>query len=109
MGVYLSNEENPQNLTAQLYEILLKSARRCAYDLSHAINCIPSDSLDSQLKNELELRAQWWQELFTAGNNMKDYRLSYVHDISKLESEVGRLTKLCKENGIDPMNDWMNL
>ncbi len=105
--VYLSKEESPENLTLQLYEILLKSARRCAYDLGHAVDMIDG-TRESELKDILRNSAEHWKDLFTAGNAMKDYRLSYVHDIFDLEqdvkraeTELTRLITLLEEAGID--------
>ncbi len=97
MAVHLNTDENPENLTLQLYEILLKSARRCAYDLRHAVDCIDKNGPDGYMKELLAPRADNWVDLFSSGTNIKDYRLSYIRDIAKLELEVQRLQKL-----IDP-------
>ncbi len=101
--VYLTKDESPEDLTLQLYEILLKSARRCAYDLNHAVDMID----ESEMKQILLERAKYWKDLFTAGTNMKDYRISYVNDIFELEQnveraekELVRLIKLLEERGI---------
>ncbi len=92
-------DNDPKDLLAQHFEILTKSARRCAYDLRHA-----ADDLSSYVGPDhyvdFSQRANQWLEIF-APDGIKNYRLDLHREITMLESQVRRLTDLCKANGID--------
>lgn len=87
------------------YLILLKSARRCAYDLRHAgsnLSCYPDDGLRPDYYD----MAHGWLRIF-APDGIKNYRLDLHQEIFRLESQVKTLEKLCRDNGIDPgVTSW---
>lgn len=97
MKTLLTIEEEPNNIAVQLYEILIKTSRRCAYDLAHAADMIK----DEYWSRELRENAEHYIELFQAGNSMKDYRLSYVQHITRLKTRVASLENKLKEHNID--------
>lgn len=84
------------------YTLVLKAARRCAYDLTH---CAGDLSLELSRNNEKSIvdyhkRSQMWQDIFSPTGG-KDYRHDLHYDIDKAEREVTRLQELCTKNGID--------
>lgn len=56
------------------YEVLVRLARRCAYDFGHASSFIPEKSW-YMTKAQWEERANFWVRLFAKGNPGKDYRM----------------------------------
>lgn len=83
---------------AESHLILLKSARRCAYDLQHAVDNIPPDSYYSRL---FRARSQFWLEIFSPAG-IKDYRLEMIETISRLERENEKLRALMRKHLLDP-------
>lgn len=79
------------------YTLLLKAARRCAYDLSHSAwgNQTP------ELADRFETRARMWINIFSP-DGVKDYRHRLHNDIDKLELRIDRLREFCTKNGLDP-------
>jgi hypothetical protein len=88
--------DQSKNALANSYLILLKSARRCAYDLRHATDNIPSEHWTYQTFKD---RSSFWLEIFSP-TGVKDYRLAMIGQIEKLESEVKELRKELHEHGI---------
>lgn len=80
----------------------LRCARRCAYDLSHAVSSIP---MDDPMRIIYEVRSKQWVELFQSGNAMKDYRLELHAEIEKRECALNDWSKLLKEHKI-PHVPW---
>lgn len=92
------DEYTPEDAQVELFELLVKSGRRCAYDLQHAVDHMPS----GEFRDMLERRAGFWKTVFNPASGMKDYRHKLHCDIDELEMRVAGLLRLCKENGIDP-------
>lgn len=90
----------------QLNELIIKSARRCAYDLSHAASTIstlgPGDIPEEY--HVFRERADYWKSVFNPADGGKNYRSSLGNEIMELEAEVTRLQRLCKENNINYEN-----
>ena len=86
----------PRAHLAEQHQLLVKSARRCAYDLKHAAD----DVRDFTAREIFEDRAHMWLQIFSP-DGVKDYRHSLHRKISEQRSEIERLKKLCEENGID--------
>ena len=78
------------------YTLVLKAARRCAYDLRHAADGA-KDKEEAKIYHD---RAYMWQEIFSPTGG-KDYRHRMHSEIWKLESEIERLLKVLNENGIE--------
>lgn len=78
------------------YSVLLKSARRCAHDLDHALNWIPRDHWANSMFQD---RAQHWLKIFSP-DGMKDYRIDLHYEIEELERDVRRLKNILDSNGI---------
>jgi hypothetical protein len=81
---------------AESHLILLKSARRCAYDLRHAQDNIQ----DKWCREKFDRRATFWLEIFSP-TGVKDYRLEMITQIEKLEYEVFCLRRELAEHGIE--------
>ena len=81
----------------ELLELIVKAGRRCAHDLTHAVDSIPDPVLRTAMRN----RAEMWHAIFYPDNGPKDYRSQLHRDISRLEGQVARLKRLCEEHGID--------
>lgn len=95
----------PHSELRQLNELVIKSARRCAYDLRHAASYIAMTEPVSGLPPECEIfheRARYWLSVFNPADGGKNYHSTLGNEISKLELEVERLEKLCRDNNIDP-------
>lgn len=81
----------------------MKSARRCAYDLQHAVHEMDPDSF---FYKEFELRSQKWIELFQTGNSAKDYYVGIYTLLQNAEDRVEKLKAELKKHGIpDPTID----
>lgn len=89
----------------QLNELMVKSARRCAYDLRHAASYLSMSSPDGKLPPECEIfheRSRYWLSVFNPADGGKNYRTQLGNEIDKLQDEVERLEKLCRDNNINP-------
>ena len=84
----------PQEAQQELVQLLVKGARRCAYDLRHAAD----DARDNgQLWRQ---RAEMWIGIFDPGDGLKDYRHRLHRTIADQESTIEGLRELCRANGI---------
>lgn len=90
----------------ETHEMLLRCARRCAYDLRHATDEISrlasyaGPRADKDLLLMYRERSDHWVSLFATGNAMKDYRLELEREITKRDLEIARLQRLCEVNDI---------
>lgn len=90
---------------AELHELTIRCARRCAYDFGHALDFIDMKPNDYRrpLVMEMQRRQQHWLALFKSGNSMKDYRSELQNEIWRQEQTINRLYKLLDDAGIaDP-------
>jgi hypothetical protein len=95
----------PRQCIEDSYLILLKSARRCAYDLSHAgsdLSLLPDDGLE---RPDYYERAHYWLKLF-APDGIKNYRHEMHLEIWRLEQQVKDLEKQLRAKGFEPDADW---
>lgn len=91
----------------QLNELMVKSARRCAYDLRHAASYLSMTGENGKIPPECEIfheRSRHWLSVFNPADGGKNYRSKLINDIEELHDEVDRLEKLCRDNNIDPTN-----
>jgi hypothetical protein len=92
----------PDEFGAELYQLLIKAARRCAYDLRHCAAFVPPESIfDSSFFEE---RANHWLEIFEP-DGVKDYRHRLHREISTLELHNEGYKRLLKEHGIEDTVD----
>lgn len=86
------------------YTLVLKAARRCAYDMDHAATTIWRLGRDKgDTRGDCEFyseRSREWLKIFSPTGG-KDYRHRLHDDIRHLEYEIERLKKVCEENGVD--------
>lgn len=93
---------------AETHDIMIRCARRCAYDLGHAIDMIHLQPGDYRrdLVEHLRAAQRHWIGLFKSGNHMKDYRLHLHHELGKRNQTIERLYALLDEHKIeDPQDD----
>jgi hypothetical protein len=76
------------------YTLVLKGARRCAYDLKHA-SAARAD--DGPMFYE---RANMWLEVFSPTGG-KDYRHELHSEIDSLDREIERLKQVLIKNNVD--------
>lgn len=89
----------PHQELAQQHELLIRLARRCAYDFNHAADHIPPDHWTAELR--WSERARHWVGLFQSGNPAKDYRHQLHRELANLESQVRKLEAFITANGLD--------
>jgi hypothetical protein len=90
---------------AEEHDLLIRCARRCAYDLDHAIGLIRLDKNDYMrpIVQRLEQNQKHWIGLFKGGNSMKAYRHELQNEIYQQDLIINRLYKLLDDAGIiDP-------
>lgn len=89
----------PVSELMQLNELLLKSGRRCAYDLRHVYESL--EFYDPELALIFNKRYEIWEKIFNPADIGKEYKDSLNQKINILELEIFRLRKLCEEHKID--------
>lgn len=84
------------------YTLILKAARRCAYDMNHCASDLSMANSQTGKKSLFDYHemSQMWQELFSPTGG-KDYRHRLHLNAWELESEIKRLKRLCADNNID--------
>jgi hypothetical protein len=81
------------------YEVLVRMARRCAYDFAHATSFLPAENFYMG-RDEWEARANSWIRLFARGNPGKDYRVKRDMELQQAESIAREAIALLRENNI---------
>lgn len=89
--------DTPFYALAEQHNILIRLARRCAYDFAHAADFVPKDHW---LRMDWPERAGYWTMLFGAGNPGKDYRLRLHDTIDRQAAHIEKLEKFCDERGL---------
>jgi hypothetical protein len=84
-----ASKDLPEEHLAAHYLILLKSARRCAYDLRHAAGELFMEGKDGPYQMYQD-RAEAWLKIF-APDGIKEYRLELHREIDRLEWEIKAL------------------
>lgn len=82
------------------YEVLIRLARRCAYDLGHAVDHLPEH--DVLRRNGINDRATYWIRLFTLGSPGKDYRIHCGTERDDAVHAYEELEEWCKVQGLNP-------
>ena len=83
----------------ECHMMLLKRARRCAYDLDHCASMISDEGMWKGFKTDFHNSSKFYQDLFTP-DGIKDYREEIFQRIEKAEKRLEILEKLCDENNI---------
>lgn len=93
----IPNEEDysPEEVQRELFDLILKVARRCAYDLAHAADEIGMNST-SELFRE---RARMWIEIFE-GDGGKKYRHELHDEIFNRDIVIDQYRKLVEKHGL---------
>lgn len=88
----------------ETHNILIRCARRCAYDLGHALEMIDSEShvahIHAETIEHLRRNQRHWEMLFASGNSMKDYRLRLHHEIEAKDEMIRNFRELCAKNSL---------
>jgi len=84
------------DLQKELFELLVKAARRCAYDLGHAIDNIDNRDIASEFRE----RQRYWLTIFDPANGPKEYRHRLHIDLMRVSRELEDAIKLLDANGI---------
>lgn len=99
--LWLKNVDPVHEVRAD-YETLIRLARRCAYDFSHASDFTPRMGDPTYwLQIDWNERAESWIGLFSKGNPGKDYRIDLVRDLDLARINVGLLIDVLRENGLE--------
>lgn len=81
------------------YEVLVRMARRCAYDFAHATSFLPKETWFMG-RDEWEQRANFWVRLFAKGNPGKDYRVKRDVELEQAQTIAREALELLRENDI---------
>ena len=81
----------------ELNRVIIRAARRCAYDLGHAAGEIK----DPDTQKIFWDRHYMWLNVFNPVNGGKDYRDELHRRISFLEHRVDAFIKLCENSKVD--------
>lgn len=84
-----------QDDITELYELTVKLARRCTYDLRHIVECSSSEFKDLYMP-----RLKNYETIFEAATGTKDYRHRLHRRISELEFKVKELQELLVKSGV---------
>jgi hypothetical protein len=100
-------KRDPAEHYREQHELLIRLARRCAFDFAHAADFIsPTDPIARELG--YQERAAWWVSVFQAGNPAKDYRNKILMELNTAELAVEQLITLCEKNNIEVPEGIMN-
>lgn len=89
--------DDPQELQRELFELLVKAARRCNYDLNHAADNITDETLREMFRKRFAM----WKAIFEPANGIKDYRSKLYMQKAMLEVKLERAIELLDKNKID--------
>ena len=96
-------KRTPHDELAQQYALMILSARRCAYDLAHAVDEMPADIADRFFRD----RSEHWLQLFSP-DGVKNYRHEMHRRIAELEARCASLERDLKAAGGTSSDDWIN-
>lgn len=93
-------EYSPEAAQREIYELIVKAGRRCAYDLAHAAGEID----DREMSKHFHARSHMWLDVFYMEDGGKQYRHKLHHIISMQDMVINRYRELAKEHGLN--NDF---
>ncbi len=95
----LIDRPSPADGLQESHEILIRCARRCAYDLQHAVSFIPAKH--TRVAERLQVKADWWIDLFSSGNSVKDYRLQLHRELDERDVTIAALRAALQKHGVE--------
>lgn len=99
--LYWQHRNTPYDEVFEQYTLVLKAARRCAYDLAHAADMIDRRGHYAEFSEIFAKNARMWLGIFSP-TGAKDYRHRLHQEANMLELRVERLRDFCQKNGLDP-------
>lgn len=96
------DEYTPEAARREQNELLLKAARRCAYDLKHCAETLTVQGSigDRNIGTMFARRADMWIAIFVPEDGPKDYRHRLHAAIVDKDRTIDKLVARCKEHGI---------
>ncbi len=74
---------DPYFALLEQHDLLIKCARKCAYDFRRCVDEVPETS--KLISFGMEERAEYFIGLFQSGNSMKDFRIELISEIEELK------------------------
>lgn len=104
--LFLAWRNTPAHQFAEIHELCMLAARRCAHDLNHAAGEIffASGSKEESSRYFHE-KSRMWQDIFYPIENQKNYRHELHKQLSNREYQIENLCRILKENNV-PEADW---
>lgn len=93
----ITPDSDASDLTIDLFELLIKSARRCMYDLKHAADMVN----DPYWRNVFRNGAEHYEKIFNSSADMKDYKSRLQNLIYRAENDLQKAIALLDANKID--------
>lgn len=93
----MTPDADASDLTRELFELLIKSARRCMYDLKHAADMVN----DSYWRNVFRDSAEHYEKIFNSSADTKDYCSRLQNMVRKSEGDLAKAIALLDANKID--------
>lgn len=81
------------------YELQIRCARRCAYDLRHAVDMIDRENWPGFIIERMGSKARHWVSLFARGNPGKDYRVELLYKLETHEEFTEAVLQYFAEHG----------
>lgn len=98
--------DTPHSHLAEIHELVILAARRCAYDLKHASDGIIVPLYDKEDGKMFLDRAHHWLSIFTTNDQGKQYRHRLHQDLGCAENKIKLYRKWFEDNNIeDPYPD----
>lgn len=85
----------------ELLELVVKSARRCAYDLHHAAGMIDRSGWYSEYRTVFAEKSNRYLTIFNPADDGKSYRAKLHNEIDRLEMAIEKVREYCRKHGID--------
>lgn len=99
--LFLLWKNTPYRDFAQIHELCMLAARRCAHDLDHASGEIFYTSGDKEESSKFfHDRASMWREVFYPIENQKRYRHELHNKISQLENCQEKLCEILAKHNV---------
>lgn len=94
----MTTQTEEECLQKELFELIVKAGRRCAYDLDHAAGMILHDPY---FRNKLGERAKYWLTIFDPADGPKDYQSRLMNRAETAEYRLEKALALLDKHKID--------
>lgn len=94
---FITPDSDASDLSKDLFELLIKSARRCMYDLKHAADMVN----DPYWRNVFRDGAEHYEKIFNSSADMKDYSSRLQNMVRESEGDLAKAIALLDANKID--------